>query len=134
VVSGDPLILTRRLLAAVALILVACDASVRSRPSPLPNVHVSIELKADPSVEGGCCRLVTTSDATESVSAFCDLTVYVTGGAISFSGPVFPGPAGLQVPPGREQEAGISSLPLDPSRDRYQIVCQAVEWHGPPPP
>jgi hypothetical protein len=82
---------------------------------------------------GGCCRLISSSDAKSWVSAFCQLVVYGPDGKVMLDQRLWPGPAGLAIHPGVLQEAGVVALPLDPVHDRYSVTCQAVEWHGQAP-
>jgi hypothetical protein len=120
----------------IVLLMTACrplGATNHGYASPLPNVHVTVELKTDPSMPGGCCRLISSSDATSGVSAFCQLVVYGPDGKVAVDQRLSPGPAGLSIDPGVRQDAGVTALPLDPVHDRYSVTCQAVEWHGQAP-
>jgi hypothetical protein len=127
----------RRLLslAVVVWLLGACGSTDpgSSYPSPLPDVHVQVRLESEPSMPSGCCRLISSSDATDWVSAFCKLTVYGPDGLVVIDQNLWPAPAGLAIHPGSEQDAGKMPLSIDPVRAHYAITCQAVAWHGPAP-
>jgi hypothetical protein len=118
------------------LLMTACGsqgATHSGYASPLPDVHVTVELKTDPSISGGCCRLISSSDAKRWVSAFCQLVVYGPDGKVRLDQRLWPAPAGLAIHPGVQQDAGKAPLALDPVHDRYSVTCQAVEWHGQAP-
>jgi hypothetical protein len=118
------------------LVMTGCapqGATNHGYASPLPNVHVTVELETDPSISGGCCRLISSSDAKSWVSAFCQLVVYGPDGKVMLDQRLWPAPAGLAIHPGVRQDAGITTLSLDPVHDRYSVTCQAVEWHGQAP-
>jgi hypothetical protein len=124
---------TLQALTLLVLLMTACGSTAATRTgysSPLPNVHVTVHLQPDPSMSGGCCRLVSSSDAKSWVYAFCQLVVYGPDGKVKLSQPLWPAPAGLSIQPGPRRDAGRAPLPVDPVHGRYSISCRAVEWHG----
>jgi hypothetical protein len=124
---------TVQALALSILFMTACGSKGTTRTgfsSPLPNVHVSVQLQGDPSMPSGCCRLISSSDAKTWVYAFCQLVVYGPDGKVKLNQPLWPAPAGLSIQPGLRREAGKAPLPVDPIHGRFLVSCQAIEWHG----
>jgi hypothetical protein len=77
--------------------------------------------------------MISSGDAKSSVSAFCQLVVYRPDGKVTVDQRLWPTPAGLAIHPGVLQDAGQTTLSLDPVHDRYSVTCQAIEWHGQAP-
>ena len=124
---------TLQALTLSALVMTACTSKGTTRTgysSPLPNVHVSVQLQADPSMPSRCCRLISSSDAESWVYALCQLVVYGPDGKVKLDQPLWPAPAGLSIQPGPQRDAGKAPLPVDPVHGHYSVSCQAIEWHG----
>ena len=108
------------------------STSSTSSPSPLPEVHLVIELRS--ASARSCCTVVLTNPTAAPVFALCELTVYEADGTIRSAGALPTPPSGLQARPGRREVGSInlSSEPfrLDPAHDRYEARCRAVAWTG----
>jgi hypothetical protein len=121
------------------MLLAACPALPGSRASPMPNLHVTVQLLPDPPPAGNCCKVVLINPTKQGVYVRCTVTAYRPDGEVAFQGSLSGASSGWSAPPGRNV-GGDSAVVANGGHTlgwhrhwHLSTRCSAFVWHGPPP-